>query len=344
MAIVIPPLDELLDRAHVVSIPLRLDFRGISHRETMIFEGDQGPAEWAPFIEYGDQEAAWWLASALEQGFSPDVPARPGHITEVPVNAIIPAVEPDQIAPLLRRFRGVNSIKVKVAEPGHTPIDDVTRVAEVRSLVGPGVAIRLDANGAWEVAEADRNIFMLNAFTIDYIEQPVGSVDKLARLRERLAGTGVRVAVDESLRKGGSIDEILDRHAADVVVLKVSPLGGIRRCLDIATKAHDRGVSVVVSSALETSVGLAHGAHLHALLADRLAVNDDAGLGSLALFDGDIVTQPLTPKEGAIAVAPPVLDPRKIKKFHATPDREDWWRERLRRAYQHVEEAIYSPE
>jgi len=299
----------------------------------MIFEGDRGPAEWAAFTEYDDREASWWLASAMDQGFAPDLPARPGNVEEVRINGIIPAIDPAELAPLLQRFAGVTSVKLKVAEPGQTPIDDVTRLAKLRELVGPEVAIRLDANGAWEVAEAEQNLFMFAAFHVDYVEQPVASVENMARMRKRMQGTGIRIAADESLRKGGSIDTILDAQAADLVILKVNPLGGIRRCLDIARVARSQGVGVVVSSGLETSVGIAHGAHLQALLMNIYGDIDDAGLGSLTLFERDVVTQPLLPKGGAIPITPPVLDRRKIKKSHADNERTAWWRERLRRVY-----------
>lgn len=328
-----PSVEDLLSRSHVVSIPMRQEFRGVSHRETMIFEGDNGPAEWAAFPEYDDQEAAWWLASAIEQGFSPDIPPLPGHIKDVRINGIIPAVEPHQLAPLVKKFQGVTTIKVKVAEPGQTPIDDVSRLAKLRQLVGPDVAIRLDANGAWEVAEAAHNLFMLRAFGIDYVEQPVKTLDDMAKLRKRLHGTGIRIAADESLRKGGDITDIIDSGACDLVILKVNPLGGILRSLEIARQARAANLGVVISSGLETSVGIAHGAHLTALVDGLLGSSDDAGLGTLALFQGDVVTQPLTHTDGAIPVTPPVLDPRKLKKFRADEQRVAWWGERLRRVY-----------
>lgn len=331
-----PSLDDLLERSHVVSIPLRQPFRGLTHRETMLFEGDRGPAEWAAFVEYDDREAAWWLASALEQGFATDLPRVPGNIDEVRVNAIIPAIDPAELPGLLRRFGAITSVKLKVAEPGQTPIDDVTRLAKLRQLVGPDVTIRLDANGAWEVAEAEQNLFMFAAFDIDYVEQPVASLENMARIRKRMAGTGIRIAADESLRKGGAIEDIVNTHAADLVVLKVNPLGGIRRCLTIARTARDRGIGVVVSSGLETSVGISHAAHLQALLMDLYGDIEDSGLGSLSLFEGDVVTQPLNQKRGAIPLTPPVLDPRKVKKFHADDERTAWWRERLRRVFRLV--------
>jgi O-succinylbenzoate synthase len=329
----IPPVDDLLTNSHVVSIPLRQEFRGLSHRETMIFEGENGPAEWAAFPEYDDGEAAWWLASAIEQGFATHLPPLPGHITEVRINGIIPAVDVKELPALTKKFSGVNSLKVKVAEPGHTVVDDLGRLSRIRQLVGPDVTIRLDANGAWEVAEAENNLFMLRAFGIDYVEQPVKTLDEMAKLRRRLQGTGIRIAADESLRQGGDIHNIIDAQAADMVILKVNPLGGIMRCLDIARSARYADIGVVVSSGLETSVGIAHAAHLQAVLNGTYGEGEDAGLGTLTLFQGDVVTQPLTHLDGAIPVTPPVLDPRKLKKYRANEETTTWWRDRLRRVY-----------
>ena len=339
MASVFPAVEDVLDRSRVVSIPLKYPFRGVTHREVMVIEGENGPAEWAPFVEYDDVESARWLASALEQGFDTDLPPRPNTVPRVRVNGIIPAIDATELPPLVKKFAGVKSFKVKVAEPGQVLVDDLTRLSALRKLAGHDVTIRLDANGAWEVAEAEKNLFMLNAFHVDYIEQPVATLEQMARLRERLKGTGVRIAADESLRKHQSIDDILDREAADLVVLKVNPLGGIRRCLEIAAKAKERGVDVVVSSGLETSVGIAHASHLQALLIDTYQDVEDAGLGTLTLFDGDVVTQPLTHTSGTIAVTPPVLDPRKLKKFAADKDRTEWWARRLRRVYARLGEV-----
>jgi O-succinylbenzoate synthase len=333
MAQALPSVEDLLRNSHVVSIPLRHPFRGISHREAMIFEGDNGPAEWAAFPEYGDKEAAWWLASAIEQGFATDLPPVPGHITAVRINGIVPAVDASDAPELIKKFRGVNSVKVKVAEPGHTLIDDLGRISKIRQLVGPDVTIRLDANGSWEVAEAEQNLFMFGAFGIDYVEQPVKTLDDMVKLRRRLQGTGIRLAADENLRKGGDIDTIIDSGAAHLVILKVNPLGGVARCVEIARRARAANMGVVVSSGLETSVGIAHGAHLQATLTGMWGGGEDAGLGTLSLFQGDVVTQPLTHVKGAIPIIPPVLDPRKLKKFRADDERVQWWQERLRRVY-----------
>jgi O-succinylbenzoate synthase len=333
MALETPSVADVLDRSHVVSIPLKYPFRGVTDREVMIIEGETGPAEWAPFPEYDDGEAAWWLASALEQGFSNDLPPKPNTVPSIRINGIIPALPAADIAPLVKKFAGVTSFKVKVGEPGQVLVDDIARLSTLRQLAGSEVTIRLDANAAWQVTDAEKNIFMLDAFHIDYIEQPVETVSQLSRLRERLRGKGVRIAADESLRKTHRLDDILDQEAADLVVLKVNPLGGIVRCLEIARRTKERGVDVVVSSGLETSVGLSHAAHLQALLIDRYTDVEDAGLGTITLLDGDVVTQSLTHTDGSLPVTSPVLDPRKLKKFRVDNDRREWWARRLRRVY-----------
>lgn len=338
MASVFPAVEDVLERSRVVNIPLKYPFRGLTHREVMIIDGDNGPAEWAAFVDYDDAEAAWWLASALEQGFDTTLPPRPNTVPRVKINGIIPAIDALELAPLVKKFAGVSAFKVKVGEAGQVLVDDISRLSALRKLAGHDVTLRLDANGAWQVNEAEKNLFMLHAFHIDYVEQPVATLDQMARLRERLKGTGVRLAADESLRKHHSIDDILDQEAADLVVLKINPLGGMRRCLEIAAKAKQRGVDVVVSSGLETSVGIAHAAHLQALLIDTYGDVEDAGLGTLTLFDGDVVTQPLTHTSGTIAVTPPVLDPRKLKKFAADKERTEWWGRRLRRVYSRLGE------
>lgn len=325
---------DLLDRSRVVSVPMRLTFRGISAREAMILEGPEGPAEWGPFVEYDDEEAAIWLLSAIEQGFSPLLPKAPADIDRIRVNGTIPAIEPAELGPLVKKFKGVRTLKVKVAEPGQSTIDDVGRLAKLRQLVGPDVAIRLDANGAWSVSEAERALFMLQAFNIDYVEQPVQTLDQTVRLKERLRGSPIRIAVDELIRKSGDVDAVLRSGAADLAVLKVNPLGGLSRSLEIARQAFENRVEVVVSSALETSVGLSLGATLQALLQSERGGMPDAGLGTGTFLTGDIVTEPLLPVDGWIPVRPAVVDPRKLKRYEAAPDRIQWWQERLTRCFQ----------
>jgi len=307
----ITDVDELIERSYVVSIPLRMPFRGLTHREVMLIDGPEGPGEWAAFTEYSDDVAAKWLAAALEQAFDDTVPAAPAGVEKVAVNATFPALEPGDVAGWWKRFPGAKAAKVKVGEPGQLLIDDVARVNAIRQAVGPDVTLR--------------------AFTIDYVEQPVATVDEMVYLKRQLRGTGIRLAADELIRQSGALDEVIDRRAADIAVLKVSPLGGIKPTLALAQKAHEGGLQVVISSGLETSVGLSWGARAAAIVGEHAQSSLAAGLGTAVFFESDVVTQPLKVTAGSIPVNRPVLDPRKIRKVIASAERTAWWQERLRR-------------
>ena len=257
----IPPLDELLAGAHVVSLPMRVKFRGIMERESLLIQGPAGWGEFCPFPEYGDAEASRWLAAAIEaawQGFPQ--PLR----TAIPVNATVPAVEASRVPEVLARFGRVDAVKVKVAERGQTLEDDAARVEAVRAEL-PGAAIRVDANGGWDVPAAVRALTRLSAVGLEYAEQPVPDIEGLAEVRSRLraAGTPVLVAADESVRKEDDPLKVARAGAADLIVVKVAPLGGVRRALDIVAQA---GLPAVVSSALDTSVGIRAGLALAAAL------------------------------------------------------------------------------
>jgi len=323
--------DELIERSYVVSIPLRVPFRGLTQREVMLIDGPEGPGEWAAFTEYPDDVAAKWLAAALEQAFDDTVPQPPAGVEKVAVNATFPALDPGDVAGWWKRFPGAKAAKVKVGEPGQLLIDDVARLNAIRQAVGPDVTLRLDANARWSVSEADKALFMLRAFNIDYIEQPVATVDEMVYLKRQLRGTGIRLAADELIRQSGSLDEVIDKRAADIAVLKVSPLGGMKPTLALARKAQDAGLQVVISSGLETSVGLSWGARAAAIVGDQDQSPLPAGLGTAVCFESDVVTQPLKVTGGSIPVNRPVLDPRKIQKGAASDERTIWWQERLRR-------------
>jgi O-succinylbenzoate synthase len=343
MAWKLPDIDVLIERSHVVQIPLVTPFRGLNYREVMLIEGDQGPGEWAAFTEYSDEEAAWWLASALEQAFDDSLPPMPAGIDDIPVNATFPAIDPSEVPRWWKKFPGARAAKVKVAEKGQVLIDDLARVQAVREAVGPDVSIRLDANGRWDVSDADRAIFMLRAFDIDYIEQPVSTVEEMAKIRQRLAGTGIRVAADELVRKTHSVAEIIEHGAADVIILKVNPLGGVRNALELARQAHEAGLEVVVSSGLETSVGLSRGAYLSSLISEHTGQSHDAGLGTSVFLETDVVTEPLVTKAGRVSTKPVVLDPRKLKKVLAPADRVGWWTSRLSRCLELAQQIGSKP-
>lgn len=319
-----PPLSDLLAVARVVALPLVTRFRGIQTREVMLLRGPQGWTEFAPFVEYDDAEAAAWLAAALEFGWT----ATPEPLrASIPVNATVPAVAADAVAGILARFPGCRTAKVKVAEPGQTLDDDSARVRAVRAALGPAGRIRLDANGGWGVDEAERAAHELAGFDLEYLEQPCASVPELAELRARLHDWDLPIAADESVRKADDPLAVARAGAADLLVLKAAPLGGIRVALAVAAET---GLPVVVSSALDTSVGLAMGAALAAALPE-LAY--DCGLGTAGLLAADVTEHPLAPVDGQIPVRRVEPDATLLAAYAASPAREAWWRERLARCH-----------
>jgi o-succinylbenzoate synthase len=319
------PGDVDLAAARVYAIPLRTRFRGITVREGVLVEGPSGWGEFCPFPEYGDAESVAWLATAVEQATAGwPAPVR----AQVPVNAIVPAVDPDRAHAVTTRS-GCRTAKVKVADHPGSLRDDVARVEAVRDALGPGGAVRVDANGAWDVDAAVAAIRQLDraAGGLEYVEQPCRTLDELAAVRRRV---DVRIAADESIRRADDPVAVAVAGAADVAVLKCSPLGGVRRAMQVAEAA---GLPCVVSSALETSVGLAAGLALAAALPELTFA---CGLGSLSLLEGDVVPESasLRPVDGVLAVpaASPTPDPALLDAHAvADPAREAWWRDRIAR-------------
>lgn len=320
-----PELDDLIESARVISLPLRTRFRGITDREMVLFKGPKGWAEWSPFIEYPDDEAAIWLAAAIDFAYS-DLP--PLLRTEIPVNATLPAVDPAQVEKILSKFGRFKTVKIKVAEPGQNLQQDLDRIHAALKAY-PNVKIRLDANGGYEVQEALELAQQLVKLSVplEYLEQPVSSIAEMAELRTKLEELGVKIAADESVRKVTDPLAVARAAAADVLVLKVAPLGGIHRALEIAREAN---LPVVISSALESSVGLSMGAHLAAALPN---LDFDCGLGTAALLAGDISRSPITPVDGKIKVTRVEVDESLLSTFKAEDHRADWWLERLERCF-----------
>jgi o-succinylbenzoate synthase len=333
----LPSLPELLDSARVVALPLASRFRGIDVREALLLHGPQGWSEFSPFVEYADAEASTWLAAAIDFGWRTQAPPLRQRIE---VNATLPAVGPQQVAAVLDRFPGCRTIKVKVAERGQGLADDVARVGAARDYVGRTGRIRVDANGGWSVAEARAAIRALQGFGLEYVEQPCATVAELRELRSALAGEGILIAADESVRKADDPLAVARAGAADLLVIKAQPLGGIRAALSIVA---DAGLRAVVSSALDTSVGIAMGAHLAALLP---SLDFDCGLGTAALLAADVTPQPLLPASGAIEVRRVEVSDALLDAHAASAERTRWWRERLARCYAQLEQrpAGYSPE
>nr|WP_281284284.1 o-succinylbenzoate synthase [Nocardioides litoris] len=300
-------------------MPMRTRFRGITTREVALVEGSAGWGEWSPFLEYDAAVAAPWLACAREAAAG-DWPAPVRD--RVPVNVTVPAVGPEQ-AHATVVAGGCTTAKVKVAEPGQALADDEARLEAVRDALGPDGRVRVDANGLWSVEEAVTAIRRLDraAGGLEYVEQPVAAVEDLARVRRRV---DVPVAADESIRRADDPYRVRDLEAADVAVLKVQPLGGVRACLRIA---EDIGLPVVVSSALETSVGIAAGLALAAALPE---LHHACGLATVQLLTDDVAVAPLLPVEGHLPVGRPAVDPAALDRLAAPADRVAWWTDRLR--------------
>ena len=325
-----PELADILATARVVSLPLRTRFRGVGLREAMLFEGPAGWTEFSPFLEYGDAEASAWLAAAIDFGWS-DAPA-PVR-SSVRVNATVPAVPAAEVAGVLARFPGCRTAKVKVAEPGQVLADDVARVAAARAALGPEGRVRVDANGAWNVDEAEHAVHSLAEFDLEYVEQPCATIDELAEIRRRVKYMGIPIAADESVRKAEDPLAVARAGAADILVIKAQPLGGISRALSIVREA---GLPAVVSSALDTSVGISMGLHLAAAIPE---LEFDCGLGTAALLAADVTDAPLLPIDGELAVRRVDVASAILEKHTAAPERREWWVERVGRCHRVLERA-----
>ncbi len=304
-------------------------FRGLSHREALIFKGTRRWAEFSPFIEYSDQEASNWLASAISFA-NQELPKL--NRSSVGVNATLPAVDPEDVESVLAKFGEFSTVKIKVAEVGQPLIADVLRVLKVAETY-PDCRIRLDANGNFKPEQALELLAQIPLERLDYFEQPCASIDELVELRKTISHLklNVLIAADESIRKTDDPFEVARRGAADIVMLKVQPLGGIENCLEIALET---GLPAVVSSALETSIGLAQGAYLAAALPE-LAF--DCGLGTLSLMESDITSKPLLSVGGRITPREVEPDQSLLQKYQASPERTKWWLARLERCFELLE-------
>lgn len=302
---------------HVYSIPLRTRFRGITVREGVLIQGEAGFGEWSPFLEYDPAEAEPWLRCA-EEAAAGDWPAPVRDA--VPVNVTVPATNAERAHAIVVNG-GCATAKVKVAERGQSLGDDLARIEAVRDAIGPGGLIRVDANGGWEVDEAIAAIRALDqaAGGLEYVEQPCAAVEDLAAVRRVV---DVPIAADESIRRAADPYRVRDLEAADIAVLKVQPLGGVRACLRIA---EDIGLPVVVSSALETSVGIAAGVALAAALPE---LPHACGLATVQLFTDDVVAQPLLPVDGMLPVGRPLVLDEALTRLAGSPERVAHWANR----------------
>lgn len=332
-------IDDVLDRAHVVSLPLAVRFRGITTREALLIDGPAGWGEFSPFLEYGPAESAHWLAAGLEAAYE----SFPEPVRDlIEVNGTIPAVPASEVPAVMERYPGCRTFKIKVAEKGQTLADDIARVTAVRNYIterGRVPVLRVDANGGWSVEQAVEAAKAL--MPLDYMEQPCASAEELAEVRRQLMRNGlfVRVAADESIRKVEDPYRVADLQAADVAVVKPAPLGGVRRVLDVAKHLRSRHMDITVASALDTSVGIGMGLATVAALPKILDDEDvdvtpaAAGLATGSLFLED-VTEPRQLIDGHLAATPLPPDPARLSGLAAAPERRDWWFARVRECWQ----------
>lgn len=321
-----PELSELLDGLRVVSLPMRVRFRGILVREAALLRGPNGWTEFSPFLEYDDAEAANWLAAAIEYGWgAPHERVR----DRIAINATVPAVPASDVPEVLALFGRTppDTVKVKVAQAGQSVAEDLSRLDRIHEIL-PEARIRVDANAGWSLDEAKRALDAFAGFSLEYVEQPVADVDGLRALREwsRTAGPGTLIAADESIRKAADPLRVAREGAADVVVVKAQPLGGIARAARIVAEC---GLPAVVSSALDTAVGIGMGLELAAALP---SLPFACGLGTGRLFQRDVAAaEDASPWLRAVRRAEPTA--ATIRSCAAAPERARWWRERIERCF-----------
>jgi O-succinylbenzoate synthase len=300
---------QLLNTLRVIALPMKTNFRGISVREVALIKGSHGWGEFSPFLEYDDAESAPWLASAIEAATTPQPKL---YRTSVAVNGTIPALnDPDDLARIVDSFPGVNTFKVKV---GNNLVEDLARIKVIRQL-RPHANIRIDVNGLWNVGQAEE--FLASVGQIEYVEQPCATIKELRELKSR---TPVKIVGDEILRKAANPFDIDLTGAIDYLMLKVQPLGGIKRAHALA---EHHNLPVIVSSALESAVGINHGLMLAASFKE---MNFDCGLGTGSLLAADVAHLPIVDGKIEISEFEPQLDGLDV-----APDRFDWWKNRIMR-------------
>lgn len=312
-------LDSILESLQVVALPTKTDFRSVKVREVALIKGPKGWGEFSPFVEYEPSECVPWLISAVEAAtVTPPEMVR----TKIDVNATMPAINGrESIAEVLSWFPGCTTVKVKV---GADLKDDLSRITCVADLL-PSAKIRIDVNGSWSVGKATQAIHAINDICqLEYVEQPCNSLGDLRELKKRL-GIPVLIAGDEVVRKAQDPMSVDLHDAIDVLLLKVAPLGGIKKSIEIA--AH-HGKPVVVSSALDSAVGISYGLRLAATLP---SLSYACGLGTGALLNADVATLPIV--DGAMSVTSVVPDQTQVEKYAISPDRLDWWRTRVRETW-----------
>lgn len=320
----------LLEGATPFAISLHREFRGVTVREGVLIHGPSGWGEFAPFDDYGDEYCGRWLASALEAAFGNWPKAKRASVN---VNAIIPAVSAEVASVLVRDAvinDGCTTIKVKVT--GDLPADEA-RICATRdaldAALGRGVGrIRIDANACWSRQDAVTALKHLAVYGLEYVEQPVESNEDLRAVH---AAIDVPIAVDESIRKNKNLDASAMRELieiADIAIIKPAPVGGVWRAVEIAELVK---LPVVVSNGMESSVGLCSAL----ALAAALDIDRACGLGTGKLLATDLIAEPLVPRQGSMKVQRVVPDPEALAAARALldPARVKFWHARLERAW-----------
>ncbi len=313
-------LDSILESLRVVALPTKTDFRSIKVREVALIEGPKGWGEFSPFVEYEPTECIPWLVSAVEAAtLTPPEILR----SQIAVNATMPAINgKDEIAEVLSWFPGCTTVKIKV---GADLKDDLARIATVCDLA-PTAKVRIDVNGMWSIGKATQAIHAIyDICNLEYVEQPCSTLEDLRELKKRV-GIPVLIAGDEVVRKVGNPMEVDLHDAIDILLLKVAPLGGIKKSLEIA--AH-HGKPVVVSSALDSAVGISYGLQLAASLP---SLDYACGVGTGALLSADVATLPIV--GGMMKVNSVAPDRDRMKEYAISPERFDWWRARVRETWE----------
>ena len=304
---------ELFSTMRVIALPTKTNFRGINIREVALFQGEAGWGEFSPFLEYQPSECIPWLQSAIESATKPWPEL---HRNKVKVNGTIPALNtPSDIERIVETFPGVNTFKVKV---GDNLSEDIARLAKVRSL-RPKAKLRIDVNGSWSVATAITNLRAIyeNLGEIEYVEQPCQSVEELRELKAKLK-VNIPIAGDEVLRKSADPFKVDLSGAVDILALKVQPLGGIVRAHKLA---EHHNLPIVISSALESAVGIANGL---ALAASFKEINFDCGLATGSLLSANIGDLPIVDGEIEVKRIEPKFDGLEV-----SSERYKWWQDRL---------------
>ena len=313
-------LDEIFTDLNVVAIPTRTNFRGVTVREAALFRGPAGWSEFSPFIEYSDAQAEQWLYAALEGA---NIPWPELKRSSIGINATLPKVEIDRVPEILKRFPGAKTVKIKVDD-----FENDCELVEAALDFNPDFKIRLDVNGGWSLETALLNLYnyyLRFGKVFEYIEQPCLEIEDLRKLKEEIP---MKIAIDESIRNALTSNFSDAKEFADIAIIKWAPSGGITRANKLIAQI---GLPAVISSALDTGIGISHGL---ALAANQSDLNFDCGLATLSLLESDVVFPALEITAGTIAVNRTSPDEKLVAKYLAPADRRLWWQNRIERIWE----------